>query len=76
MSQPLNQGPIGYTRPGPSGPHLVALSFKVPFAFRHWFKLQALKKDISMTELLMLCAESYAKSNGNSQGIEDTEIRK
>ncbi|HEY7889572.1 MAG TPA: hypothetical protein VIC29_15220 [Steroidobacteraceae bacterium] len=76
MSQPLNQGPIGYTRPGPSGPHLVALSFKVPFAFRRWFKLQALKNNISMTELLMLCAESYAESNGESQRVENTEIRK
>lgn len=76
MSQPLNQGPIRYARPGPSDSHLVALSFKVPFAFRRWFKLQALKRNISMTELLMLCAESYADSNGDSQSVENTEIRK
>ena len=38
---------------------LVALSFKVPFEFRQAFKLQALRRGITMTELLTHAFETY-----------------
>jgi hypothetical protein len=39
----------------------AALCFKVPVEFRRWFKRQALQKDMTMTELLILAVESYLK---------------
>jgi hypothetical protein len=41
-------------------PGLVALCFKVPLKFRRWFKMEALKRDVTMTELLVRAIESYA----------------
>lgn len=41
-------------------PDLVALCFKVPLKFRRWFKMEALKRDVTMTELLIRAVESYA----------------
>lgn len=38
---------------------LVALSFKVPFEFRQAFKLQALRRRITMTELLAHAIKTY-----------------
>jgi hypothetical protein len=38
----------------------VALCFKVPLSFRRWFKLQALSRNLTMTEFLVKAAESYA----------------
>lgn len=38
----------------------VALCFKVPFSFRRWFKLQALSRNLTMTEFLVKAAETYA----------------
>jgi hypothetical protein len=37
----------------------VALCFKVPFEFRRRFKLEAVRRNLSMTELLIRAAESY-----------------
>lgn len=37
----------------------VALCFKVPLEFRHWFKVQAVARSLSMTELLVLAAQAY-----------------
>ena len=46
--------------PSPDDPALVALCFKVPLKFRRWFKMEALKRDVTMTELLIRAVESYA----------------
>jgi hypothetical protein len=37
----------------------VALCFKVPFEFRQRFKLHALQRSMTMTELLVIAVESY-----------------
>jgi hypothetical protein len=37
----------------------VALSFKVPFAFRRSFKLYALQRNLTMTEFLVAAVEAY-----------------
>jgi len=37
----------------------VALCFKVSFEFRHRFKLEAVRRKLSMTELLIRATESY-----------------
>ena len=42
---------------------LVALCFKVPFKFRHEFKMQALQRGMTMTELLAFAVESYVNAN-------------
>lgn len=64
---------------------LVALSFKVPFEFRHWFKEQALQRDLTMTEFLILAARTYVagtlvnnseERKNVSDGSVNTEIRK
>lgn len=38
----------------------MALCFKVPLKFRRWLKMEALKRDVTMTELLIRALESYA----------------
>jgi len=56
----------------------VALCFKVPFPFRQWFKLQALSRNITMTEFLILAARHYAQS-GNQGFVREppvTDFRK
>jgi hypothetical protein len=40
----------------------VALSFKVPFRFRQWFKLQALSRNLTMTEFLIAAVEWYSEA--------------
>jgi len=50
----------------------VALCFKVPLSFRRWFKLQALSRNLTMTEFLIKAVETYAadaqlSSKGGSQ---------
>jgi hypothetical protein len=54
---------------------LVALCFKVPFKFRQDFKLQSLRRGMTMTELLVFVAESYIDVN-RIQPPTNTEIRK
>ena len=46
----------------------VALCFKVPFSFRRWFKLQALSRNLTMTEFLVKAAETYAASAAAEPG--------
>jgi hypothetical protein len=41
----------------------VALCFKVPFRFRQWFKLQALNRNLTMTEFLVQAAEWYSQAH-------------
>ena len=40
-----------------SGRDSVALSFKVSFKFRRWFKLHALQRNLTMTEFLVEAVE-------------------
>jgi hypothetical protein len=40
----------------------VALCFKVPLRFRQWLKLQALSRNVTMTEILIKAAEYYSTS--------------
>jgi hypothetical protein len=42
---------------------LIALSFKVPRRFRHWFKTEAAIRGVTMTELLIAAVASYIRSN-------------
>jgi hypothetical protein len=44
----------------------VALCFKVPFGFRQWFKLQALRRGLTMTEFLVKATEWYVETHGES----------
>jgi len=44
----------------PPEPALVALCFKVPLEFRRWLKMEALKRDVTMTGPLVTAPESYA----------------
>lgn len=37
----------------------VALSFKVPFKFRRFFKFHALQRNLTMTEFLVAAVEAY-----------------
>jgi hypothetical protein len=41
----------------------VTLCFKVPFRFRQWFMQQALNRELTMTEFLVLAVESYTKGD-------------
>ncbi len=53
----VRRDPDGLLLPKESG---VALCFKVPLSFRRWFKLQALSRDLTMTEFLIKAAKPYA----------------
>jgi hypothetical protein len=53
----------------------VALCFKVPFRFRQWFKLQALSRNLTMTEFLIKAAESYSLAEHGATGA-NAEIQK
>jgi len=53
----------------------VAFSFKLPFDFRQKFKLQALQRNMTMTELLVAAIESYIVAN-QIPTSSDKEIRK
>jgi len=46
----------------------VALCFKVPFEFRRRFKLEALRRNLSMTELLIRATESYLVADAQVTG--------
>jgi len=50
----------------------VALCFKVPFRFRQWFKLQALREGLTMTDFLIKSTESYVEAHKHSS-TPDTE---
>jgi hypothetical protein len=47
----------------------VSLCFKVPFQFRHWFKQQALSRELTMTEFLVLAVESYTNEDLDPSSI-------
>ena len=54
----------------------VALCFKVPFSFRQWFKLQAVSRNITMTEFLMQAAQWYSAADsvrGSSAGLQQLD---
>ena len=44
----------------------VALCFKVPFHFRQWFKLEALREGITMTDFLIKVTEWYVQTHGDT----------
>lgn len=46
----------------------VALCFKVPFEFRRRFKLEAVRRNLSMTELLIRATESYLVADSEVTG--------
>ncbi len=46
----------------------VALCFKVSFEFRHRFKLEAVRRNLSMTELLIRATESYLVVDSEATG--------
>lgn len=48
-------------------PALVALCFKVPLKFRRWFKMEALKRDVTMTELLVMAVENYTETRADEE---------
>jgi hypothetical protein len=56
----------------------VALCFKVPFRFRQWLKLQALSRNLTMTEFLMKAAKWYSEANteGSARGAPHTDLQK
>jgi hypothetical protein len=56
----------------------VALCFKVSFGFRQWFKLQALRRNLTMTEFLITAVQSYAQSGDEVSGSHSTgtDLRK
>lgn len=55
----------------------VALCFKVSFEFRQRFKLYALQRGITMTELLVMAIESHvAEPRCTATSDVNTEIRK
>jgi len=47
----------------------VALSFKVPFAFRRSFKLSALQRNLTMTEFLIAAVEAYTAAGAPAERI-------
>jgi hypothetical protein len=49
----------------------VALCFKVPFRFRQWFKLQAVRQELTMTEFLIRASEWYVEAHGDSNAPDD-----
>jgi hypothetical protein len=51
----------------------VALCFKVPFHFRQWFKLEALREELTMTEFLIKVTEWYVQAHSDTSAS-DTEI--
>ncbi len=50
----------------------VALCFKVPFRFRQWFKLAALREGLTMTDFLIKATEWYVQAH-NDTSAADTE---
>ncbi len=50
----------------------VALCFKVPFRFRQWFKLEALREGLTMTDFLIKATEWYVQAH-NDTNAADTE---
>jgi hypothetical protein len=57
----------------------VALCFKVPLRFRRWFKLQALSRNVTMTEFLIEATQWYSQANIESLAApkpNNTRIRK
>jgi len=56
-------------------PNSVSFSFKLPFDFRQQFKLQALRRNMTMTELLVAAIESYIAADPIPTSS-DKEIRK
>jgi hypothetical protein len=61
-----------------NGRDSVALSFKVSFKFRRWFKLHALQRDLTMTEFLVAAVEGYVAAERPPEkiGPNSAEIRK
>jgi hypothetical protein len=58
----------------PANEGKVALCFKVPFRYRQWFKLQALRQGLSMTEFLIKATEWYVEAQGDSDAADsDTD---
>ena len=55
-----------------------ALSFKVPFRFRHFFKFHALQRNLTMTEFLVAAVEAYVAAERPPErlGLPGAEIRK
>lgn len=49
----------------------VALCFKVPFRFRRWFKLQALRQGLTMTDFLVKATEWYVEAHSDSDTPDD-----
>ena len=46
----------------------VALCFKVAFEFRRRFKMEAARRNLSMTELLIRATENYLVANAEAAG--------
>lgn len=51
----------------------VALCFKVPLRFRQWFKLQAVRQGLSMTEFLVKATAWYVEAHSDSDAPDDNE---
>ncbi|HEY0341849.1 MAG TPA: hypothetical protein VGC34_13660 [Steroidobacteraceae bacterium] len=58
----------GVERTGRRETEGVALCFKVSFKFRHRFKLEAVRRNLSMTEFLIRATESYLGADGEAAG--------
>jgi hypothetical protein len=56
-------------KPSKTKPKPVSFSFKLSFDFRQKFKLQALMRNMTMTELLVVAIESYIEAPTESQRL-------
>lgn len=66
-----------FRRPGARDERqLVPLCFKVPAQFRHWLKAQALARNLTMTELVVVALEHYAELSPCEPLALRKEIRK
>ena len=53
----------------------VALCFKVPFEFRHWFKLEALREELTMTDFLIKATEWYVQAHRDTSVADNEPVR-
>ena len=54
----------------------MALCFKVPLQFRQWFKLQALRRGLTMTDFLLKATEWYVDAHSDGDPDTDSDFRK
>jgi hypothetical protein len=71
----LELNPESRVRTGRREMERVALCFKVSFEFRRRFKLEAVRRNLTMTEFLIRATECYLVADAEAPGAADAPHR-